>query len=201
MNLNEFLNFRPQCFICNEPNNLNISASIHERIDGESVYVYGKFFASPTEENSATFTKAKLTAVASTPEIDTKAFDTNKFINLSLNNDIVSFTTEFKYSMTFVLNMECPEHHYSYSSRRIDISDTSAYIAQGYPVVSETLMYQDFVVISRQKKNRTTIYPPYNDDFLTEENQTVIPYQDITSFQHEDKDMFINRLQKIMMLA
>jgi len=76
-----------------------------------------------------------------------------------------------------------------------------AYIAQGYPVVSETLMYQDFVVISRQKKNRTTIYPPYNDDFLTEENQTVIPYQDITSFQHEDKDMFINRLQKIMMLA
>lgn len=197
MDLNEFIRFRKNCIICNQPTRVAVQGVIQETLgeEDEVALVY-HFSDCINRKKFITFASQKYLLVPSS-SFDTEMYNTDKFSSFVLCKDgYAEFDREFQFKMRISLTASCPHNHYSYTSRRIKITHESMDITKGYPVIMEELRCGDYRVVSNNKTEKTFVY-----NHEVSNDPIVIPYKNITSFPCDDQDKFIKKLQNIMLLA
>lgn len=197
MKLNEFINFRPNCLVCDTKNIVSMSGSLKEDIDESSIHSIFSYLVPVLRKDFTTFALANFAVFSPDDLIDIETLDKDKYNTLVINKDNhIVFDREFYFKMKFSLRCFCPEKHYSYSSRNIRVSDKSPDITKGYPVETESLTYKSFQVVSNNLLKTTSIF-----NYDVSENPRVIPYMSITSFPHDDSEKFVKKIENILLLA
>jgi len=198
MNLDEFINFRRNCLVCGEPNRVSLQGVIQEQLgdDEYEIATVYHFTDCVDRKKFITFASQKYLLIPS-GDLDVDTYNTDKFSSFVLSKDgYVEFDKEFQFKMRIGMTSACPRAHYSYSSRKIKISEKSMDISRGYPVITEELRCGNYRVISNSKTDKTSIF---NTEVSNE--PIIIPRREITSFPYDDQDKFIKKLQNIMLLA
>jgi hypothetical protein len=196
MTLEEFINYRPHCFICKAQTSLILSFMATETFDSDKISISGIFRKPKITDGRLTFRKADFAVLEKDKDhIDSETVNIDKYKALSFADNAFSFEKKFDYKARVAFTMGCPNRHCLYSSRRIKISNKSSDITKGYPVVSEILSYNKYVITTDEVAKDTFIFTPHNDEPIR------IPYQDIADFGNEDEDQFVNKIQKILLLS
>jgi hypothetical protein len=197
MNLNEFIDFGKNCIVCGGPTILTMSGSIKEEIGSDTIRCLFSYLVPVIRKNFITFAVSSFHVVSLNDFLDTSTFNKQKYSSFLLNSEgYISFDYDFSFKMKLMLNVMCPQGHYSYASRLIRVSDTSPDITKGWPVASEQLNCDIYQVISKQIEDKTYIYNIENP-----QNPVIIPYMDIKSFPNDDPDKFVKKVQNILLLA
>jgi|ERR1700722_6532836 len=197
LNLNEFIGFRKQCLICGADNKISMQGTINERLDDNMVSVFYNFFDCINRKGFITFSSHQYMIFAPGMEVDTETFNTNKYSTFVLRKDgYAEFDKMFEFKMRITISSECPDKHYSYTSRKIRINEQSMDISKGYPVELEELNSANYKIVSNCKSKETYITS------VEKKNQpATIPYKEIDSFPYEDDDKFVKKIQNILLLA
>jgi hypothetical protein len=197
MTIDEFMNYKPNCLVCKKPIYLYMEGMLKETI-GEAVIpticLYGD---AVKRKKYLTFAASNFACLPMTKEeIDPKTFDVNKYSTFTLfDNNIVEFDKEFNFQMKITFGMICTKKHYSYSSRRINVSNKSPDITKGYDQIIEEVSSNKYSIISNRKKQQTAV-------FVGDATEPVIlSFKEITEFPIEDVAKFNNKMQNMLVLA
>lgn len=201
MDINSFLHFRSNCIVCDMKNRLLMRGSMIEDIWNIPVTSIFYFQQPVIRKDFITFSINSLVRLSSYQDygIDVDTLDINKYSSFILHsNNIITFDKEFSYKMKLSFIMTCPSGHYSYSSRKIIISDTSPDITKGYDVMTEELRCGQYKVHSDKKINETHIF---NTESKESRSPIVIPYKEIISFPYDDDERCIKKIENILLLV
>jgi hypothetical protein len=197
MELKSFINYNKNCLVCNTLNILTVNGSIQETIDDITIQCIYIYMSPVIRKEFITFANANVAIYCADEFLDLDTLNKNKYATCTIKKDgYVVFDEDFNYKMRLNLKVFCPDGHYSYNSRAIRVSNISPDITKGFPVISESLMNEQYAVVSDKKKNTTTIY---NNKSKCE--PVVIKYMDITSFPYNDDEKLTKKISNILLLA
>lgn len=194
MDIKSFIKYNSYCPVCNSTTSLSIIGNLQETIDTSTVYCKFSFQNPIIRKNFLTFSSAKLGIYSPDEFVDLDTLNKNKYATLHIKDGYVAFDLDFKFKMYFSLSVSCINNHYSYSSRRIIVSNSSPDITKGYPIIQETINYLGYSIISNTKNNTTSIS-------TSTSTPITIPIIDINSFPLNDPERFAKRVQNILLLA
>lgn len=196
MNLNEFINYKPACIVCKQQLSLYMEGMMAEDINNITVNTVC-LFAMPIKRNKyLTFATSNFATLPSLKDCDPKILNTKKYSEFTLyDNNIVEFDQKFQFKFKFTLNMICSKQHYSYSSRRIKISNTSPEITKGYQQILEEVSSNKYSIVSNRKNKQTGLFYKNSDEPI------IIPFKEISYFPINDINKFNDKLQNMIILA
>lgn len=197
MNLQDFLNYKTHCIVCNNKNIISMRGMIKEQIDEDQIQCRFHYFAPVITKEYLTFSVCDFNVLSSSDDLDLDTFNSDKYSSFALkSDDYILFDRRFQFKMKLSFDVMCEKKHHCYTSRTINLSDKSPNITKGYPVVAEQLSYNLYQIISYKSKNITYIY-----DYKNNNDPVIIPYKDISIFPIDDKDKFEKKVQNILLLA
>jgi hypothetical protein len=196
MNLNEFLNYKLHCPLCKKQLFLYMEGMLTEDINDNTtintVCLYGDAIR---RKKYLTFAASNFATLPTIKE-DIKTLNTKKYSEFTLyDNNIVEFDQEFQFKFRITLSLICQNKHYSYSSRRIVISNNSPEITKGYQQVLEEVSSDRYSILSDRKKKQTAIFSKNVDDPI------VMSFEEISTFPIDDMKKFNNKIQNMIILA
>jgi hypothetical protein len=198
MNINEFLNHRKNCLVCDHRNIVLMSGKMTEIIgDSENIHSIFRYMLPVLRKDFLTFAVFNLGILPRNPDLDLETFDNTKYSTFVLRKDgYVSFDKDFQFKMKLTFSAECPNGHYSYNSRLIRVSNKSPDITKGFPVITEELTCNNYKVISNSVENTTSVF-----NFEKSKEPIVMPYKDISTFPYDDEEKFIKKVENILLLG
>jgi hypothetical protein len=197
LNIQEFIDFRRKCIVCNFNNKLWANLTIKEIIDKTTIHSLYSYSAPIIRNDFLIFASADGLVLPPGSMLDIKTFDKDKYNSFILWKDnTITFDKKFNFKLKLSFTVSCPAAHYSYSSRLIRLSNKTQNITKGYSVIAEDLMCAQYRIISNKKDNETFIY-----NYETGSDPIVMPYKDITSFPIHNTNKCIQKIENYILLA
>lgn len=197
MNLNEFMNYRKKCIVCDSATVVNLTGTLQEEIGDYSAVCVFHYMLPVVRKEFVTFALSEIGILNLDDRMDYDSLHKSKYRTFLIKKDgYAGFDEKFNFRMKMGFRVSCGNGHYSYESRIIKISDKSPDITKGYPVVAETLAHGKYKVVSSPTENKTSVY-----NFDASKEPVIIPYMEITSLPTDDPEKFVKKVQNILLLA
>jgi hypothetical protein len=196
MDLKEFLSYNKNCLYCNKTNILSMNGSLKEIIGDFNISSMFFYEIPVVRKDFLTFVYTTISPYSFSEFQDVDTLNVNKYNTFQLKSDgYICFDQEFLFKMKIIFQVKCPDNHYCYCSRTINISDKSPNITKGFDVVIETFKTNKYVIMADKKVNNTIIFE------MKEEREPIkLPYMKLSTFPCDDLKKCNKKIENMLLL-